>query len=249
MGQVNKYVKLFGANAAFAAVMVCLFSPGLLGLSPFGTNAVLAAASIAVGVMAVPSFVIMNRALLREKREELLKIDEEDAGQKAVSLLGRYASSKVLGGIARSAAGQAERMGKQSANFEALVVRRFSRGTLSYEKFMGVIRLAGEALEKGIVRIANKMVIFDEREYRKLSSGEYKLDDIPDDIQEEKQKLYEENLEDMRSILEKNEKVLLEVDQLMLEMSQLDYTEQDIDGVADQIRELLGQLEYYSQDG
>ena len=50
----------------------------------------------------------------------------------------------------------------------------------------------------------------------------------------------------MRSILERNEKVLLEVDHLMMEMSQMDYSEQEIDGVADQIRELLGQLEYYS---
>ena len=33
----------------------------------------------------------------------------------------------------------------------------------------------------------------------------------------------------------------------MTEMSEMDYTEQDIDGVAAQIRELLGQLEYYSQ--
>lgn len=246
---MNRYAKLLGANAAFAAAMVCLFSPGLIGLTPFAANAAVAAASIAIGVIAVPSFVIMNKSLLAEKKGELLEINEEDAGQKAVDLLGQYASSKALGGIARSAAGQAERMEQQSSNFEALVVRRFGQGTLSYEKFMGVIRCAGAALEKGIVRIANKMVIFDEREYKKLSSGEYKLDDIPDHIQEEKFKLYEENLEDMRSVLEKNEKVLLEVDQLMLEMSELDYTEQDIDGVADQIRELLSQLEYYSLDG
>ena len=172
-----------------------------------------------------------------------------EAGRKAADLLRRYTSSKVLGGIARSASDQGERMEKQSSNFEALVVRRFGRGTLSYGKFMGVIRCAGEALEKGIVRIANKMVIFDEGEYQKLSSGEYKLDDIPDRIQEEKRKLYEENLEDMRSVLEKNEKVLLEVDHLMAEMAEMDCTEQDIDGVADQIRELLGQLEYYTQDG
>ena len=112
---------------------------------------------------------------------------------------------------------------------------------------MAVIGNASKALESGIVRIANKMVIFDEKEYRKLCSQEYKLDDIPDHIQEEKRKLYDENLDDMRLILEKNEKVLLEVDQLTLEMSELDYTEQDIEAAAEQIRELLGQLEYYSQ--
>ena len=243
---MNKYAKLFTANAAFAAAMVCLFSPGLIGLSPFGANAALAAASIAVGVISVPSFILMNKALLTEKKAELLEMGEENAGKKAVRLMEDCTSSRALGGIARSAIGQAERMEQQVSTFEQLVFRRFGEGTLSCKKFMSVIGCAADAVEKGGVRIANKMVIFDEKEYEKLCSGEYKLDDIPDDIQEEKLKLYEENLEDMRSILEKNEKVLLEVDQLMMEMSEMDYTEQDIDGVAQQIRELLGQLEYYS---
>lgn len=244
---MNKYAKLFAANAAFAAAEVILFSPGLIGLTPFSANIFAAAASIAVGAVSVPSFILMNRVLLAEKKAQFVQIDEEDAGRKAMSLLEEYGSGKVLGGIARSAAEQAQRMEKNQFTFEQLVVRRFGTGTLSYQKFMDVIRCAGDALEKGIVRIANKMLIFDEKEYRNLCSEAYKLDDIPDQIQEEKRKLYEENLKDMRLILEKNEKVLLEVGQLMTEMSEMDYTEQDIDGVAAQIRELLGQLEYYSQ--
>ncbi len=244
---MNKYTKLIVSNAAFAGGMVCLFSPGLIGLTPFSANAALAAAAIAVGIISVPSFVLMNKALLTEKKAELLKLNEEDAGDKAVSLMESYVSNRVLGGIARSASGQAERMEQQVSTFETLVCRRFGQGTISYGKFMAVIGNASKALESGIVRIANKMVIFDEKEYRKLCSREYKLDDIPDHIQEEKRKLYDENLDDMRLILEKNEKVLLEVDQLTLEMSELDYTEQDIEAAAEQIRELLGQLEYYSQ--
>ena len=84
-------------------------------------------------------------------------------------------------------------------------------------KFMGVVRSASDALSKSIIRIVNKMIIFDEIEYKKLSSAQYKLDDIPDDIQEKKKQLYDENLDDMRSILEKMKKVLLEVDHLMME--------------------------------
>ena len=79
-----------------------------------------------------------------------------------------------------------------------------------------------------------------------LSSGEYMKDDIPDSIQEEKKRLYEKSLEDLRSILEKNEKVLLAVDHLMTELSDADYSGQDIDTAGDQINELLKQLEYYS---
>lgn len=244
---MKKYGKLFAANAAFAIGEVLLFSPGFLGLSPFSPNALAAAGAVAVIAMSVPSFILMNKALLTENRAKLLEMDEENAGRKAVGLLKSYGSSKVLGGIARSAIGQAERMEQHLSTFEKLVIRRFGAGTLSYKKFMGIVRCAGDAMEKGAVKIANKMAVFDEKEYGRLRSGAYKLDDIPDPIQEEKRKLYEENLEDMRQILEKNEKMLFEVEQLMLKMPELDCTEQDMEGAAEQIRELLGQLEYYGQ--
>ena len=246
---MNKYIKLVAGNAAFAVTAVCLFSPGLIGLSPFSSNTVVAAASIAVGVIAVPSFVVMNKAFLTEKKAELLGANEDKADKKARELLERYRFSAILGGIAMSAISQAERMEKQVSTFENLVNRRFGLGTLSYEKFMGVIRSASDALSKSIVRIVNKMIIFDEAEYKKLSSAQYKFDDIPDDIQEKKKVLYDESLNDMRSILEKNEKVLLEVDHLMMEMSEMDYSEQDIDGAAAEVNRLLGQLEYYNRTG
>ena len=243
---VNKYIKLFAGNAAFAVAMVCLFSPGLIGLSPFSGNTVAAAASVAIGVIAVPSFVLMNKALLMEKKAELLQVNEENANKKAREFLEHY---RFSAGISTSAISQIERMENEVSTFEKLVSRRFGQGTLSYEKFMGVVRSASDALSKSIIRIVNKMIIFDEIEYKKLSSAQYKLDDIPDDIQEKKKQLYDENLDDMRSILEKNEKVLLEVDHLMMEMSDMDYSEQDIDGAAAEINRLLSQLEYYNRTG
>lgn len=246
---MNKYIKLFAGNAAFAVAAICLFSPGLIGLSPFNANTAKAAASIAVSVIAVPSFVLMNKALLTEKKAEFLKVSEDNAGKKARELLERCRFSSVLGGIAISAISQIERMENETAAFENLVSRRFGPGTLSYEKFMGVIRSAADALSKGIVRIANKIIIFDEAEYKKLSSVQYQMDDIPDDIQEKKKQLYDENLDDMRSILEKNEKVLLEVDHLMMEMSDMDYSQQDIDKAAAEVNKLLSQLEYYNRAG
>lgn len=75
---------------------------------------------------------------------------------------------------------------------------------------------------------------------------EYKLDDIPDEIQEEKKLFYDKTLENLRFILEKNEKILLETDHLMMEMSEMGCSEQDIDAVAEQINTLIGQLEYYT---
>lgn len=223
-----------------------MFSPGLLGLSPFNPNPLKAAAAIAAGVMSVPLFIWLNRILLAEKKAELLKADEEHVWEKSLALMEHYRSSKVLGGIAQSAIAQMERMDKVQETFETLVIRRFGAGSLSYEKFMKVIASACECFSNGMIRMANKMAIFDEAEYKKLASMEYKLDDIPDEIQEEKKLFYDKTLENLRFILEKNEKILLETDHLMMEMSEMGCSEQDIDAVAEQINTLIGQLEYYT---
>ena len=72
---MNKYIKLFAGNAAFAVAMVCLFSPGLIGLSPFSGNTVAAAASDASAGIAVPSYGLMNTAVLMEKNTELEQLN------------------------------------------------------------------------------------------------------------------------------------------------------------------------------
>ena len=242
---MNKYIKFFAGNAAFAAAAVCLYSPGLIGLSPFSSNAVTAAASVAIGAAAVPAFIWMNKRFLAEKEVKLLGTNEEKADQKAMELMESFCSSKVLGGIAKSALSQMERMEHAEKNFERLTDRRFSAQTLSYQKFMAVIHSAQAALSKGYVKMANKMIIFDEAEYRKLTTDEYRKDDIPDKIQEEKRALYEKNLDELRLVLENHERILLGIDHLMAEMSDLEQPEQAIDQAATQIDGLLKQLEYY----
>lgn len=244
---MDRYIKLIVGNAAFAAVLICLYSPGLVGLSFSSPNAVMAAASVAIGVVAVPAFVLMNKSLLAEKKVALLEADGEKAGERAAALLEDHRSGKVLGPIAKSALSQMQRLENVGVNYEKLVVQRFGMGTLSYEKFMGVVRSASEALEKGYVKMANKMIIFDEAEYQHLSSDAYHHDAIPDQVQEEKKALYDGNLASLRQILEKNEKILLEVDHLMAEMSDLEQPEQAIDQAAAQIDGLLAQLGYYRQ--
>lgn len=242
---MNKYTKLIIGNGAFAAAAICLYSPGLIGLSPFSPSAVAAAASIAIGVVGIPAFVWMNQHFLSEKEITLLGTGEEKVEERTAQLMENYRSSKALGGIAKSAISQMERMENAGKNFEKLAARRFEPGTLSYQKFMAVIHSAQEALSRGYVKMANKMIIFDEAEYRKLTTDEYKKDDISDRIQEEKRALYEKNLGDLRLILENHERILLGIDQLMMELSNVDYSDCEADHAVLEIDGLIKQLEYY----
>lgn len=51
------------------------------------------------------------------------------------------------------------------------------------------------------------------------NSHKYKEDDIPDDIQEEQLKLYQDNFEAVKSAVALNEKLLLKLDALAIELS------------------------------
>ena len=78
--------------------------------------------------------------------------------------------------------------------------------------------LAAEtAAIKNVVAMANRMRLFDEKEYARLQH--YREDDIPDDIQEEQLRLYQKNFDNVRATIAHNEKLLLKLDALAMEIS------------------------------
>lgn len=245
---MKKPVKLICGNAAYAVVLICLYSPGLIGLSPFKENAVMAAASVAVAVMAIPGFIIINRALLRDTKPEvkLLKRDEENVYEKVIQSLESYLENSAMRDIASSALSQVKRLEKSRDTAQNLIERRFENGTLSYTKFMSVVDNAANHLLDGYVMISNKMSIFDEEEYRNLFTDAYKNDSIPDEVQEQKKKLYGDNIKTMQGILEKNEEILLGIDHLMVEISNKDFSEYDVNSATAEIDNLIKQLNYYN---
>ena len=88
---------------------------------------------------------------------------------------------------------------------------------MSWEKFDRVAAAAQTSAIQNVVTMANRMLLFDEKEYTKLQH--YRDDDIPDDIQEERIKLYQKNFERVKSTIALNEKILLKLDALALELS------------------------------
>ncbi len=238
-------MKLAAFNIWIVFLVVCLYSPGLIGLSWSHENVLVAASSITTGVMLALIFLMVNWYLLADRKAELIQKGEEKLDQKVAEVMEGYKRSKVLGEIAKSTLAQIKRLQNAQGNFENLVNRRFEPGTLSYKKFMRVMEEASRALENGYILMSNKMLIFDEAEYAKLSTDDYRRDAIPDDIQEEKKKLYDRNLESIQNILRENEKILLGLDHLMMGISDTDYSEKDVDNAAAEINNLLKQLEYY----
>ena len=241
----KKYIKLVIGNLVFAILMICLYSPGLIGLSVFNDSVVVSAAAAAIAVVAILFFTLFNRSILLNKEFNLIEGKEEKSIKKVTEIMESYKKSEVLGRIAQSSLAQMKRLKTAENNYEKLISRRFQPGTFSYEKFINVIRSSTIVLDNGYIKIANKMVIFDEEEYQKLLGDEYLYDDIPDDIQREKFELYNKNLTGIKEMLEKNEIILLGIDKLMTEISDLESTDNEINETASEIDSLLSQLEYY----
>ncbi|MCI9557932.1 hypothetical protein VSQ48_04815 [Candidatus Ventrimonas sp. KK005] len=241
----SKWMKLGAFNLWIVFLAVCLYSPGLIGLSPAHENILIAASSITTGVMLTLIFFMVNWYLLAGKKTELIQMGDENLKEKVVEVMRRRTKNKDLDKIGKVTVAQLERLDVVKENFQKLVERRFKSETLSYKKFMGAMEKADFALINGYIKMTTKVMIIDEPEYVKFSLEEYQNDVILDDIQEEKKKLYHKSLESMRNILRENEKILLRLDHLMLEISDTDYSEQNVDYAVEEINNLIAQLQFY----
>ena len=200
-------------------------------------------------LMAAAIFLIIRISDQKKKKreEEAARMDTVEGARSGELLLGsldRWKSDTTLGPIARAAIAQKERLDEHQERYEKLVNRRFQKGSMSYEKYMAVQDQAADTLNNAFLRVVNRMTAFDGKEYRSLTLGTYTKDAIPDEIQEERLKLYRGSLEEMQEILKNNEQVLYELDQLMMKLT--DASAED-NGVQEQIAELTQQLKYYTR--
>ncbi|MDO4621778.1 MAG: hypothetical protein Q4B22_02380 [Eubacteriales bacterium] len=155
-----------------------------------------------------------------------------------------YRTSPGLGSIVHTALQQSRRHEEQERKYTELVARRFGTGTMTYTKYMTLQADATDAMFRVYQKIANRMVAFNDKEYQHLITSMYKYDSIPDDIQEARLALYQDNLKEMKDSLRENEQTMYAIDQLLLELADANYSES---GIQEQIETLTKQLDYYKQ--
>ena len=108
-----------------------------------------------------------------------------------------------------------------------------------------VVLSAKDSAARNVVAMANRMQLFDDREFARLQH--YKEDDIPDDIQEEQLRLYQKNIEDIRSMIALNEKILLKLNTLTMEVSSSSSESSGDwnDDLLEEIERLISETKYY----
>lgn len=242
---MKKYLKLILANLSIAAAAVVLYSPGLINLRLSDYSIFRAGMSIIAALLLILAFFLINIRLLKEPDRKPVMEDDVHDLDKAKDILRSHWEGKYFGSLARTASEQLDRIFQCRQRLSQILAQKFTRGTLSFEKFDSVAAAAESSAIKNVVIMANRMRLFDEKEYARLTH--YREDDIPDDIQEEQLRLYQKNFDNVRSTIAHNEKILLKLDALAMEISQASSGEDTAlnNELIGEIERLIDETKYY----
>ena len=214
---MKRYLKLAAADLCIAASAVVLYSPGLVNLRLSDYSIFRAGMSIIAAVILITLFFVINIRLLKEPEQKPIMLEDVPDLERAKDILQDYCKGRYFGSLAKTASEQLDRILKCRQRLSVILEQKFTRGTMSWDKFNSTVSAAESSAIKNVVAMANRMCIFDEKEYARLQN--YREDDIPDDIQEEQLRLYQKNLEAIRWTIALNEKILLKLDALAMEIS------------------------------
>jgi hypothetical protein len=214
---LKRYLKLAAADLCIAASAVVLYSPGLVNLRLSDYSIFRAGMSIIAAVILITLFFVINIRLLKEPEQKPIMLEDVPDLERAKDILQDYCKGRYFGSLAKTASEQLDRILKCRQRLSVILEQKFTRGTMSWDKFNSTVSAAESSAIKNVVAMANRMCVFDEKEYAKLQN--YREDDIPDDIQEEQLRLYQKNLEAIRWTIALNEKILLKLDALAMELS------------------------------
>lgn len=214
---MKKYIKLIAANLCIVLTAVVLYSPGLICLRISDYSIFRAGMSIIAALVLIAVFFLVNLRLLKDPDRIPVMLEDVPDLDKAKEILKKHWDSKYFGGMAKTASEQLDRILSCRRRLAGILEQKFTKGTMSWDKFNSVVEAAEASAIKNVVAMSNRMRLFDEKEYARLQH--YREDDIPDDIQEEQLKLYQKNFDNVRSTIALNEKILLKLDSLAMEVS------------------------------
>jgi hypothetical protein len=158
----------------------------------------------------------------------------------------RYVATYAVQGMERL-----DETARKSMRLKRMIDGKFEPGSISWTRFMGVVDAVTNTLTRNSAILANRIQAFDiegyERDKRLFDTNDYLYDNIPDDIQVERYKLYETGMQAMQDIINANERLILEFDRLSAELANLDSNSltTESEEMLDEIRRIIDQTRYY----
>lgn len=242
MGNEKKRILAFlGLTAGLSLLVILCYSEGFLALRPTDASIIRAGLSLFVAPMSVFVFCYAGYHLLKSpKKVVFTKETLMDIG-KAREILQQYRGGKQFGRLAEEALSQTARLENSSLRARMQIESRFGKTSMTSDRYLASIELAKEVSLDNIITIANRLQLFDEKEYARLQH--YKEDDIPDDIQERQIELYRKNTEAIKEAIAANERLMLSLDSMSAGL--VTQTDGQADETIENIEKLTQQLKLY----
>ena len=245
---MRKYTRLLASYAAIAISGMVLYTPWLVGLTPSDPSILRAGLSVICGIVLTGAFGASTYAYLHEPEFRLLEAAEVNDEDDVLPQLRAFSGTPVVGSYASDAASQIESMGHRREHLYRVIDAKFGAGSLSSGKFGAVVDAAYRTLLRNCALLSNRIQSFDVDGYRKakrtLAVPAINRDNS---LEEERMRIYQDALSDMREVIDANERLLLEMGRLEMELTDLeaDDTREDNTRMLEEVNELLEQTKYY----
>ena len=237
-------MELFGFILAASAVGFAGFV-AVVGATAYGLRRLFFAAK---GEPYVP--------LLGSQRKRPYRYLDAETGVKPEDItrvLRKYLGVDVVGSYAKNALQAMETAEAKTESFQAVLDSKFTKGSLSWEKFASAGSAVYDAIVRNCTLLANRIQAFDPAEYRSIersfNRGPWKRTPMPTAAQAERRELYRQSIGEMNSLIVANDNLLLELGKLTAELDKLDSIDsvQSNSRVVEEVRTLIEETKYYSQ--
>lgn len=225
---MKNWRRVIAFDVVMALLVILLYFPAGLGLSPFDPNFVNAALSVIGAVLIGYETIKVNaRAILTARAAKQLSEGANDMPVEDVKrVLSEYERTAVVGTYAKHAIAELESAEVKRAHLYETIGTKFQEGSLTWMKFAEVVDAATNAISHNSSILARRIQSFDVDDYNRTSkntiSGLFNRSAIPESLRQEKRQVYEMSLNDMRGIVAANERLLIELDKFMNEMTSLE---------------------------
>ena len=244
-----KWKQVIAFDVIMVLLIILLYSPFQLALSPLDPNFFKAALSVICAVLIGYGLVRVNgNALLTARAEKRMELGPGEATVDDIRrTLAEFEKTSVVAPYAKHGIDELDRAERKREQLYAIIGTKFQENSLTWHKFVEGVERATQAIAHNTALLANRIRSFDVDDYnrnaRNTITGLFNRSALPENLRQEKRMVYEASLDDMRGIVSANERILLELDKFAIEMDQLETSAN-----AEQNNHLLAEINSLRQD-
>ena len=195
---------------------------------------------------------MLFRSIKAMRAEKRLELGPGEATVNDIKMaLQEYEKTTAVGVYAKQAIAELEAAEFKRSTLYQIIGNKFQEGSITWEKFAEGIEAATQAIAFNSALLTKRIKAFDVEDYKRNAkntiTGLFNRGTVPEEVRQERRAMYEANLEEMRTIVTANERLLTELDRFAIEMGRLESgaNEQSNDRLLEEINTLVDETKYY----